>query len=71
MSKISKIPYQKKVLSPIKICIFVLKSLFLLTNSLVIMETLVPPNYVFSENYSAVHLINSGTFIKLLFPFLK
>ena len=47
---------------------------FLLTNSLVIMETLVRPNYVvlfFFENYSAVHLINSGTFIDLFSLFLK
>ena len=52
-------------------CIFVLKSLFF-ANSLLIMERLVRPNYVsFFENYSAVHLINSGTFIDLLSLFLK
>ena len=65
MVKISIIPSQKKVFRPIRIGIFVLKSPFL-ANSLLIMETLVRLNYVFSENYSAVHLINSVTFIDLL-----
>ena len=60
MSKISKIPYQKKVFSPIRICIFVLKSL-----------SFADLIMFFSENYSAVHLINSGTFIDLLSLFLK
>ena len=62
MSNIFKIPSQKKIFSPIRIGIFVLKSPFLA----LITETLVRPNYVFSENYSAVHLINSVTFIDLL-----
>ena len=35
------------------------------------MEMLVRPNYIFSENYSAVHLINSGTLIDLLTLLLK
>ena len=39
---------------------------FLLTNSFLIMETFVWPNYVFfPENYRAVHLINSGIPIDL------
>ena len=65
MSKISKIPYQKKVFSAIRTGILVLKSPFF-ANSLLSMEMLVQPNYCFSENYSAVHLINSVTFIDLL-----
>ena len=61
----------KIVLSKKNALIFVLKSFFLLTISLLITETLVRLYYVFSENYSAVYLINSGTFYRLFVSFLE
>ena len=62
MSKFSKIPY-KKVFRPIRIVVHP----FLLTNKLNGEITF----FFSSENYSVVHLINSGTFIDLLSPFYE
>ena len=72
MSKISKIPYQKKVFSTIRIRIFILKSLFF-ADQFFIDHGDACSTYLrfFSENYSAVQLINSGTFINLLSLLLK
>ena len=72
MYKISKISYQKEVFKPIRIGIFVLKSPFFADLFFIdhgdACSTLLR---FFSENYSALHLINSITYIDLLSLLLK